>query len=117
MHHTAILYTVSVTNNFLYKCVYIIHIHVHIHVYMCIHMYMRQCIFITYKYLCYYCTLYVQHDTTVAAMMSALGVSNGELPPYVATFFIELYSDDSRSLENTYIVVHIHIRIHVHVCV
>jgi hypothetical protein len=38
--------------------------------------------------------LYSAHDTTVAAMLSALGVFNGEPPPYAATVFIELYSDD-----------------------
>ena len=28
-------------------------------------------------------------------MMTALGVFDGEPPPYAATFFIELYSDDN----------------------
>ena len=37
----------------------------------------------------------LQHDTTVACMTNALGVYNGVLPPYAATFLIELYSDDN----------------------
>jgi len=36
-----------------------------------------------------------QHDTTVACMMSALGVYNGHQPPYASAFFVELRSDDS----------------------
>ena len=34
-----------------------------------------------------------QHDTTVAPMMSALGVWDGKSPPYATAFFVELYSD------------------------
>ena len=37
----------------------------------------------------------IQHDTTVVAMMTALGVFNGLLVPYAATFIIELYSQNS----------------------
>lgn len=40
--------------------------------------------------------LYSAHDTTVAAMQTALGVFNGELPPYAAAFFIELYSNNGK---------------------
>jgi len=34
-----------------------------------------------------------QHDTTVACMMSALGVFNGLRPPYSTAFFVELLSN------------------------
>ena len=37
----------------------------------------------------------VQHDTTVADMMSALRVYDGIQPPYASAFFIELLSDDT----------------------
>ena len=38
----------------------------------------------------------IQHDTTVGAFTAALNISNGILPPYAATFIIELYSDTDR---------------------
>ncbi|CAI8038231.1 Lysosomal acid phosphatase, partial [Geodia barretti] len=38
-------------------------------------------------------TLLVQHDTTVAAMTTALDVYNNILPPYAAALMIELYND------------------------
>ena len=34
-----------------------------------------------------------QHDTTVVAMATALGVYNGIMPPYATALIIELYSD------------------------
>jgi len=37
----------------------------------------------------------LQHDTTVAAFLSALGIFDKKQPPYAATVFVELYSDNS----------------------
>jgi hypothetical protein len=37
--------------------------------------------------------LYSGHDTTVAAMTTALGVYNNIIPPYAAALMIELYND------------------------
>jgi hypothetical protein len=37
--------------------------------------------------------LYSAHDTTVAAMTTALGVYNNIIPPYAAALMIELYND------------------------
>ena len=37
--------------------------------------------------------LSLQHDTTVAAMLSVFGMYDGIQPPYAAVFIIELYSE------------------------
>ena len=44
-----------------------------------------------------------QHDTTVAAMTSGLGVYNDIIPPYAAAFIIELYSDSSRCIMDYFV--------------
>ena len=49
----------------------------------------------------------LKHDTTVEAMMTALGVFNGILPPYAATFIIELYSTDNKKFEQKLTFVNI----------
>ena len=38
----------------------------------------------------------IQHDTTVAAMQSALGVFDKTQPGYASAFVVELYSDPSK---------------------
>ena len=38
---------------------------------------------------------FLQHDTTVAAFLSALEIFDKKQPPYAATVFVELYSDTS----------------------
>ena len=43
-----------------------------------------------------YYLLSYQHDTTVAAFMSALQIFNDIQPPYAATVFVELYSDSNK---------------------
>ena len=40
----------------------------------------------------------LQHDTTVAAVMSALGVYSGIQPPYASAFMIELFSEKGLAL-------------------
>ena len=42
--------------------------------------------------------LTLQHDTTVAALLSALGIYDNIQPPYAATVFVELYSDSERCI-------------------
>ena len=36
----------------------------------------------------------LQHDTTLAAFMSALGVYNGEQSPYASAVGVELWEED-----------------------
>ncbi|XP_063306739.1 prostatic acid phosphatase [Pelobates fuscus] len=38
--------------------------------------------------------MYSAHDTTIAALQTALNVSNGKLPPYVSCHIFELYIDE-----------------------
>ncbi|XP_068092366.1 prostatic acid phosphatase [Hyperolius riggenbachi] len=39
--------------------------------------------------------MYSAHDTTVAALQTALNVSNGKIPPYASCHFFELYQDEN----------------------
>ena len=43
-----------------------------------------------------YTVFHQQHDTTVAAFLSALQVYDDIQPKYAYTVFVELYSDSSR---------------------
>lgn len=40
--------------------------------------------------------LLFQHDTTVAALLSALGVFDDKAPQYAATVLIDLYRDNTK---------------------
>ena len=43
-----------------------------------------------YLYLCL--SVFVQHDVTVAAFLSVLGVFNNILPPYMSSVLVELFN-------------------------
>lgn len=66
-----------------------------VHAPTCVCVRIHNCNILMHLPACICMYLCIQHDTTVAAILTALGVFNGELPPYAATFITELYSDDS----------------------
>ena len=62
--------------------------------------------------LAYYYNI-IQHDTTVAAFLSALQIFDDIQPPYAATVFVELYGDSKRS--SIYVCSYFHVCIYEYV--
>lgn len=40
-------------------------------------------------------SLLLQHDDTLAALLSAFNLYDGEIPPYASAVMVELYSDST----------------------